>query len=230
MSRKMRGPARVDTHTQARTLRYMTLPRIFVLGDSISIQYGPYLERLLAGRVAYARKDGTEAALADLDVPAGANGGDSGMCLRYLRQRCAEPDFRPDLLLLNCGLHDIKRSDPFERCQVDADTYRDNVIAIRNLVREAKIPLGWLRTTPVVDTIHNTRSKSFHRHAADNAAYAGIADTVMANAEHRIDLHAATKALGGDEIFCDHVHFVEPVRQAQAAFIAGHLCAWLAHI
>lgn len=205
----------------------MSKPRIFVLGDSISIQYGPYLERLLAGHVVYARKDGTEAALANLDVPQGANGGDSGMCLRYLSQRCAEADFRPDMLLLNCGLHDIKRSDPFERCQLDPDTYRNNLLAIRSMVREAKIPLCWLRTTPVVDTIHNTRSKSFHRHANDNTSYAAIADAVMADAEHRIDLHAATLAMGGDEIFRDHVHFVDPVRQAQAAFIAGHLLAWL---
>lgn len=205
-----------------------SMPTIFVLGDSISIQYGPYLERLLAGRIGYTRKEGVDAALADLDVPQGANGGDSRMCLAYLRARCAEPDFQPDLLLLNCGLHDIKRTAPgFDQLQVSFTDYRSNLLAIRDLLAARGIALAWVRTTPVVDAVHNTPSKTFHRHAADQAEINAIADAVMAPVAHRIDLDTATRALGGDEIFCDHVHYIDAVRQVQAAFIAGHLLAWL---
>ena len=42
-----------------------------------------------------------------------------------------------------------------------------------------------------------------------------------------IDLHAFTANLGGDP-YCDHVHFREPVREQQAAFIAGWLAGFLA--
>ncbi|HET8985854.1 MAG TPA: hypothetical protein VFN03_08860, partial [Trueperaceae bacterium] len=35
----------------------VALPRLFVVGDSISLHYGPYLERLVAGRYAYGRKE-----------------------------------------------------------------------------------------------------------------------------------------------------------------------------
>jgi hypothetical protein len=43
-------------------------PRVFVLGDSISIHYGPHLKIALAERGwGYHRKSGTDEALVDLD-------------------------------------------------------------------------------------------------------------------------------------------------------------------
>lgn len=46
---------------------------------------------------------------------------------------------------------------------------------------------------------------------------------MMTDGVPAIDLFAFTRALGGNEIFCDHVHFTETVRQLQAAYIAGYL-------
>ena len=83
-------------------------PKVFVIGDSISIQYGPYLEQYLHGFYEYDRKRDEGFSSANLDLPAGANGGDSKMVLDYLKQRLEDPGFSPDVLLLNCGLHDIK--------------------------------------------------------------------------------------------------------------------------
>ena len=201
---------------------------IFVLGDSISIQYGPHLEALVRGRLAYARKDGTEAALQNLDIPQGANGGDSRMCRAYLETRCADPAFRPDLLLWNCGLHDIKRARDTATLQVSAGDYRANLQAATALLARRGIALAWIRTTPVDDDQHNARSKDFTRAHADQQAYNAIADAVMAEAGARsIDLEACSRACGGVEIFCDHVHFTEPVRRTQGAFVAGHCLAWL---
>jgi lysophospholipase L1-like esterase len=80
--------------------------RIYVLGDSISIQYGLYLQKYLEGVMEYNRKQGDEEALLNLDKPQGANGGDSGMVLSFLRARAASGGIDADLLLLNCGLHD----------------------------------------------------------------------------------------------------------------------------
>lgn len=202
------------------------MPTVFVVGDSISMQYGPHLARFLgAAGIGYARKEG-DAGAHVLDNPMGANGGDSGMVRAYLAARCAEPGFRPDLLVVNCGLHDIKRARPDGRAQVGLDDYRAHLAAIADLVAGIDAGLVWVRTTPVVEAIHNPRS-AFDRRAADVAAYNAAADAVLAGrAALAIDLHAFTAAFG-DAAYCDHVHFTEEVRALQGAFIAGHLLAHL---
>ena len=45
--------------------------RIYVLGDSISLHYGPYLQARLGGAITTVRKEAEEEALLDLDHPQG---------------------------------------------------------------------------------------------------------------------------------------------------------------
>ncbi len=81
-----------------------------------------------------------------------------------------------------------------------------------------------MRTTPCDEQVHNTRSMQFHRYAADCAAYNAVADHIMVEAGVPvIDLYTFTCNLGPD-LYCDHVHFPVPIREKQAAFLAG----WLA--
>lgn len=201
------------------------MPAVYVIGDSISIQYGPYLEQQLKGFFNYGRKQDDGQAAKNLDVPTGANGGDSRMVLEFLKTKKSDPAFKPDLLLLNCGLHDIKRDPQTEAIQVEAGQYRQNLEAIYQIVREKNIRLVWVRTTPVVDEQHNARSKTFHRFAKDVAAYNVIADEVFAPKKVPIiDLHGFTANLGADH-YIDHVHYDETTRALQAAFIAGSLVA-----
>jgi lysophospholipase L1-like esterase len=206
-----------------------THPKVFVVGDSISIQYGPYLEKYLSGKADYDRKNDTpgQKAEANLDYPTGANGGDSRMVLAYLKTKVAEPGFRPDVLLLNCGLHDIKLNPKTQTHQVDSASYSQNLHAIYSLLKKQKIPLVWVRSTAVVDSIHNSRSTAFHRHARDLDAYNRIADEVWK--EHRvpvIDLYSFTQNLPGNN-YIDHVHYNENTRALQAAYIAGYLTQYL---
>ena len=49
------------------------MKRVYVIGDSISIQYGSHLEQCLRGVAAYARKEGANEALLNLDPPQGAH-------------------------------------------------------------------------------------------------------------------------------------------------------------
>lgn len=207
----------------------MDLPRLFVIGDSISIQYGDALERRIAGTFRYDRKRddaGAPRALSNLDVPTGANGGDSAMVLAYLRHRRATDPISAEVLLLNCGLHDIK-TDPATRIrQVEPAAYEANLRAIVAEVAAMGPALVWVRTTPADEYIHNPRNTGFWRFAADVAAYNGIADRVMAEAAvPGIDLHGFSQGFlpAG---FCDHVHYTEPVREEQARFIAERLTAW----
>jgi lysophospholipase L1-like esterase len=204
-------------------------PEVFVIGDSISIQYGPYLEKHLSGKADYDRKNDTpgQKAEANLDYPVGANGGDSKMVLAYLKSKLDEPGFEPDVLLLNCGLHDIKFNPKTRTHQVDSASYRQNLNAIHALLNNSNIPIIWVRSTAVVDSIHNSRSTAFHRYAKDLEAYNRIADEVWR--EHQvpiIDLYAFTRNLPGTN-YIDHVHYNESTRALQAAYIAGYLHRFL---
>jgi hypothetical protein len=182
---------------------------------------------MLSGVMEYARKTGQSEGdgYDNLDIPDGANGGDSRMVLEYLRFKASDDAFQPDVLLVNCGLHDIKTDPKTSARQVDLESYRRNLAEIVERAKETAGAFVWVRTTPVDDDQHNSRQKDFHRHAADLDAYNAAADEVMASAGvASIDLCGFTAGLGPpSEIFCDHVHYPEPVRRLQAAFIAGYL-------
>jgi lysophospholipase L1-like esterase len=202
--------------------------KVYVIGDSISIHYGPYLKRYLAGIMDYGRKGGEEEALLNPDKPQGANGGDSSMVLAFLTAKAASGGIAADLLLVNCGLHDIKTDPATGAKQAPLDQYRSNLEAIVGVARQMRLPMAWIRTTPCDEAVHNPRCSGFHRFAADNAAYNAAADEIMGRAGiPSIDLHTFTLNLGPD-LYCDHVHFPEPIREKQAAFIAGWLAAYAA--
>lgn len=204
----------------------MKLPKVYVIGDSISIHYGPYLERYLRGRFAYARKTGEEEALRNLDKPMGANGGDSSRVLAFLGALLAAGPWEADMLLVNCGLHDIRTDPQTKQCQIGLGDYRRNLQAIVALCRQKGVTWAWMRTTPVDDAAHNKPGMTFFRYARDLETYNAAADEIMrAAGVPTLDLYSLTLNLGGN-LFCDHVHFHEPVREKQAAFIAGWLDGW----
>ena len=197
--------------------------KIYLVGDSISIQYGPYLKKYLIENIQYSRKEGEEEALLDLDNPIGANGGDSSMVLTFLEAKLQTNTIEFDYLLLNCGLHDIK-TDPFtNKKQVPLELYIQNLEAIINLLSKKNIKLIWIKTTPCVDKIHNFEDSTFFRFANDCMAYNNEADKIMNRSKiPMIDLYSFTKKLG-ENVYCDHVHFHDHVREKQASFIAGWL-------
>jgi lysophospholipase L1-like esterase len=196
------------------------MQRIFVIGDSISLQYGPHLESYLSGKFAYDRKRGSTE---NLDAGLGANGGDSRNVLAYVRQRLAARDLTADFVVINCGLHDIKVKPGSAERQVGLVEYEANLREIVRDIRTQGMRLIWVRTTPVDETLHQARISEFSRYGADVDRYNGTADTVMAEfSVPTIDLHHFTLRFmpGG---LADHVHFNEDVRRLQAAFIAGAL-------
>ncbi len=201
------------------------MKRIYVIGDSISMQYGPYLETYLQGKMSYARKSEAEAIALDLDPPQGANGGDSSMVLAFTRAKVAATGFDMDWLLLNCGLWDL-RTDPHTGAkQVSLDQYRVHLREILAIVRGQGVMPIWVRTTPCDEAVHNRRDSGLHRFAADAIVYNQVADVIMkVLGVPVIDLYTFTLNLGED-LYCDHVHFHEHIREKQGAFIAGWLTA-----
>lgn len=194
-------------------------PKIFLVGDSISIYYGPYLKTFLEGQVELEQK-----AIETLQGRTfSRNGGDSRRVLDYLKAKLIQPGFHPDYLLLNCGLHDIGRDTIRHDLQVPLDTYRKNLDSIFSLIQAKKIKIIWVTTTPVVDSIHNSRSKVKQRYSKDLEEYNQAAAVVCKRYHVRvIDLHDFTRTLGPDA-YLDNVHYKEEIRPQQAAYIAGSL-------
>ena len=132
-----------------------------------------------------------------------------------------------DVILLNCGLHDIKTDPVSGAKQVALAQYQDNLRAIIEVVVSTGASMIWVRTTPCDEAVHNRPDMAFHRFAADGIAYNEAADSIMADAGiPSIDLYNFTLGLGPD-LYCDHVHFHEAIREKQGIYIAGWLTGWV---
>jgi hypothetical protein len=207
---------------------FIHMRSLYIIGDSISVHYAPFLEKCLRGCIRVIHREGAGEALRNLDLPMGANAGHSTRVLDFLRGKQARGGIDTDILLLNCGLHDIK-TDPATGAKLTplAD-YSTNLHAILDVVGELRPSPVWVRTTPCDEAVHNKPGMGFHRFAADVHAYNDAADAVMeARGVPSIDLHAFTLNLAtapdGRDLYCDHVHFPPEIREKQAAFIAGWL-------
>jgi len=196
--------------------------KLFVVGDSISINYGPYIARFLPEGWQYARKTGipnnTTFAVDD-------NGGNSNHVLDYLRYRLdVKNDLHPDVLLLNCGLHDIRRDPKTDAITVPIEQYENNLRSIRQLLLSREIRVIWVTTTPVDNAIHLEHESSFIRRNEDVLAYNHVASNIFAQ-HATIDLYQFTQqlAISGLSLYSDHVHFTELVCQLQGTFLSGAL-------
>jgi lysophospholipase L1-like esterase len=198
----------------------MNKRRIFVLGDSISIHYGPWLEKMTAHSFLYDRKRGEEQE--DLEKGAGANGGDSSLVLDYLREKeAAGMSF--DILVVNCGLHDIRVDGETGENQVGIDDYAENLVKIMETAKRMSETVIWAKSTPVVDDIHNTRTDMFKRYSKDLERYNEKADGIAKAFDVPVmDLYGFTKNFGPGA-YADHIHFKPHVRKMQAAYICGFL-------
>ncbi len=192
-------------------------PTLFILGDSISIHYGPHLKKFLEGTVDVEQKQ----AETINGKKFSRNGGESRRVLAYLTEKLEQPGFQPDYILLNCGLHDIGHDSVTHQLKVPAAEYRQNLEKVFTMIRQKKIRIIWVTTTPVVDSIHNSRIKELQRFAKDLAQYNQIAAELCREYEIKtIDLHDFTAKLGADA-YIDNVHYKEDVRVLQGAYLAG---------
>ena len=214
----------------------MNPSQLFIIGDSIAAYYWPFLDRYLLGRFRLGWRTGLEPNVLQ------GKGCDTATVLAYVRAMAADAAWQPDWVLLNCGLHDLKVDPPTGARTVPLEEYDRNLQAILEALNTVgksgtdtdsadEIRLNprfscrviWVRTTPVDDVLHHERNQVFDRFERDVTAYNAAADEVMTSAGvPMIDLHEFTRRLEG-EVYCDHVHFTQAVRQLQAAFIAGHV-------
>lgn len=195
------------------------LPKLFVLGDSHSIQYGAYLKYALRQDFEYGRKGENGDVLQSKD----ANGRSSVEVLQYLQAAIATGKFKPDILLLNCGMHDLRIDAATGKHYVSLAEYERNLRAIFELLKENNIKTVWVRTAPVNDLRHANRYVDGIRRNSDVIAYNKVADKICNEfGIQKIDLYKHTLSLKGN-LWQDHVHFNHEVRKSQAAYIASQL-------
>jgi lysophospholipase L1-like esterase len=194
---------------------------LFILGDSISIAYTPFLKQYLGKSWQVTRKGDLPADPVPGE-PEPENGGDSNVFLAYLKAML--PQIAAGTMLLNCGLHDIKHQ-PTQNSpvQVPLEIYQSNLRDAIQLIQSFGKKPVWVTTTAVDDARHLRHMREFFRYDAERQQYNIAAAQVMDKfAVPVIDLCGFTGQLRG-ELYQDHVHFTEEVSRLQAAYLAGAL-------
>lgn len=198
---------------------------IFLIGDSIRVDYGSYLESYIGKDINIIGKEGIEEAYQNLDIPVGSNCGDSRMLVEYLKTTENLGRLEFEYFVFNCGLHDVKRTSGEEKLAVDQKEYEENLRTILELVKDKKVI--FITSTPV-ERERYPEGFPFVRYEDDVVEYNRIANNVMHSYNVKvIDMYSFTKSLGlcGDALYRDHAHFHKQIIQLQAAYLAGALSA-----
>jgi lysophospholipase L1-like esterase len=169
------------------------MKRVILIGDSIRMGYQSTVQELLGRQ-------------AEIWAPQ-ENGGTSANVLAHLDEWVLSRD--PDILHLNCGLHDLKTEFGASSQTIAPDQYEENLRQIVDrIVGRGTIQLIWATTTPVNEAWHHAR-KPFDRFEVDIRTYNDLARRVMTVAGAPInDLYQTMMDAGRDQhLLADGVHF-----------------------
>ncbi len=133
------------------------LPRVLLVGDSISMGYTIPVRELLKGKANVHR------------IP--ENGGPTTNGLARLQAWLGQSKW--DVIHFNWGLHDLRIMDDGQR-QVPPESYEKNLRALIARLQATGAALIWASTTPVPPSV-----RSPLRHSADVVLYNQIAKKIM---------------------------------------------------
>lgn len=139
------------------------LPTAVLIGDSIRMGYAPEVIKALQGKVTI--------------ISPKPNGGDSSNVLKNLKVWAIDP--QPDLVHINCGLHDLKKmkNGSFQVSLADYEKNLNEIIT--QLKTSTKAKLVYALTTPIIDERHAGRKANFDRFDADVKKFNEVATKVM---------------------------------------------------
>lgn len=189
------------------------MKQVVLIGDSIRMGY----EATVRDRLG---------AVAEVWGPSG-NGGNSERVLAKLDEWVLSR--APDVVHINCGLHDIKRERNAEGPVVPLQTYRANLQEIvSHLQTMTNTQFLWAQTTPVNEQRHQ-EAKTFDRLEQDVLDYNEAARAIMSAAGIPInDLYARVDKIGADTILVsDGVHFTDNGYLALGEAVANFICPFL---
>jgi acyl-CoA thioesterase-1 len=176
------------------------LPRVLIIGDSISMGYTPFVQKELAETAEVVR--------------IGENGGPTSNGVAKLEEWLAKS--RWDVVHFNFGLHDLKRMEDGAP-QVSLDDYEKNLRAIVAKLKQSGAKLIWASTTPVPEG-----KVSPPRVPADVARYNEAALRVMKeNGVAVNDLYSHALAHLGEWQRPVNVHYTDAGSQGLAANVAA---------
>jgi lysophospholipase L1-like esterase len=170
------------------------MTKIVLLGDSIRMRYQPLVQKGLAEAVVWGPAQNCETSekiLAHLDDWVFAH--------------------RPDVVHLNCGLHDLRYNPGAERRMVSPIAYVRNLEAIMaQLTSRTDARIVWATITPVDQARHQAHKRS-RRYESDVTLYNRLAlETVSRYGAQVNDLFGTVVSYGKDRIIQkDGVHFTD---------------------
>ncbi|MDR2674950.1 MAG: GDSL-type esterase/lipase family protein [Opitutaceae bacterium] len=184
------------------------LPRVFLIGDSISMGYTLGVRQELAGR-------------ANVHRPP-TNCGSSASGRQNIKKWLGAGKW--DVIHFNFGLHDMKYLKP-GRQNVPPDRYEHNLQDIVKQLKATGATLVFATTTPVPEAVKNA---IYERIPADVGRYNEIALRVMKEHGVRIDdLHAVAKSNIAEYQIPNDVHFNKNGNAAFARAVAASVLAAL---
>ncbi|MFO7821526.1 MAG: SGNH/GDSL hydrolase family protein [Lentisphaeria bacterium] len=151
-----------------------SLPRILIVGDSISMNYHKAAKQALEGVANYHRIDG--------------NGGDTErgvVCMELWLGDYTQPGLQWDVIQFNHGLHDLKQvydeeTGEYGAYQVPIDEYKSNLEKEIQIMEKTGATLVWCTTTPVPnDYFGHWANGTFGRRSAAVALYNQAAREVI---------------------------------------------------
>ena len=186
------------------------MKNIALIGDSIRMGYQATVIEQLAGT-------------AEVVSPE-KNGGDSRNVLANLDAWVI--NLQPDIVHLNCGLHDLKRefATP-EQTQVPLEEYRQNLGTIFRRITDTGATLIWATTTPVMYEKHHA-VKGFDRREEDVEAFNAVALEVAGTFNLPVDdLFAVVMQVGREKLMGDGdgVHFFPDGYRVLGTAVAEYL-------
>jgi lysophospholipase L1-like esterase len=186
---------------------------VVLIGDSICQGYRDVVAQELVG-------------MAQVWTPE-ENGGTSTNVLAHLDDWVIQR--KPEIVHLNCGLHDLRTERASKEKAVALAQYRENISRIFGKIqRETEATLIWASTTPVNEERH-TREKPFDRYEVDVAAYNRAAyDVAQAMAVPVNDLFDVIMRAGRDRLLSpDGVHFTSEGSAVLGKAVAAEIRARL---
>ncbi len=173
-----------------------SLPRVLIVGDSISIGYTPVVKELLNGK-------------AEVDRVVG-NAADTRNTLAHLDDWLSRGTYQ--VISLNCGLHDLKFTEANKTFQVPLEEYKKNLPRIVERLRASGASVIWVTTTPVDDLRHAKRLAEFSRYERNVEEYNAGATPIMKKLGVPVcDLHKVVRKAGEDKLLGkDGVHYTGP--------------------
>ncbi len=202
------------------------MKKLLSYGDSIAFGYKDALAQYVSHEYAFFTKEGMEEAEKNLNIPVGTNCGDSRMMLRHIRAEIERGRFQYDVVVFNCGKHDIKVDIETGQRQISADEYRENMREITALIKKHSKKVFYVNCTKVYDNVHNSPENievnlGIVRYDKDMRLCNEQAAEIMKEAGIPvIDLYTLSEKWG-EKALKDHVHYHPAYAELQAAYIAG---------